>query len=45
MRRLESGEDLQCVAILLRSKVNDFVNGHIIYVDCGIVLTIGKLSN
>lgn len=38
-------EDLQGAAIFLASKASDFVNGHILYVDGGILATIGKPSN
>lgn len=38
-------EDLQGAAIFLSSKASDFVNGHIVYVDGGILATIGKPSN
>jgi len=38
-------EDLQGAAIFLSSKASDFVNGHILYVDGGILATIGKPSN
>lgn len=38
-------DDLQGAAIFLSSKASDFVNGHIIYVDGGILATIGKPSN
>lgn len=38
-------EDLQGASIFLSSKASDFVNGHIIYVDGGILATIGKPSN
>lgn len=37
--------DLQGAAIFLSSKASDFVNGQIIYVDGGILATIGKPSN
>lgn len=37
--------DLQGAAIFLASKASDFVNGHILYVDGGILATIGKPSN
>jgi gluconate 5-dehydrogenase len=37
--------DLAGAAIFLSSKVSDFVNGHILYVDGGILATIGKPSN
>lgn len=38
-------EDLQGAAIFLASKASDFVNGHVLYVDGGILATIGKPSN
>lgn len=38
-------EDLAGAAIFLSSKASDFVNGQIIYVDGGILATIGKPSN
>lgn len=38
-------EDLEGTAIFLASKASDFVNGQIIYVDGGILATIGKPSN
>jgi gluconate 5-dehydrogenase len=38
-------EDLIGAAIFLSSKASDFVNGHILYVDGGILATIGKASN
>ncbi len=38
-------EDLQGAAIFLASKASDFVSGHILYVDGGILATIGKPSN
>jgi gluconate 5-dehydrogenase len=38
-------EDLQGAAIFLASGASDFVNGHIIYVDGGILATIGKPEN
>lgn len=37
--------DLAGAAIFLSSKASDFVNGHIVYVDGGILATIGKPSN
>lgn len=37
--------DLQGVAIFLSSKASDFINGQIIYVDGGILATIGKPAN
>jgi gluconate 5-dehydrogenase len=38
-------EDLQGAAIFLASKASDFVNGHILYVDGGILAFLGKASN
>lgn len=38
-------DDLQGAAIFLSSRASDFVNGHILYVDGGILATIGKPSN
>lgn len=38
-------EELQGAAIFLSSKASDFVSGHILYVDGGILATIGKPSN
>jgi len=38
-------EDLQGAAVFLSAKASDFVNGQIIYVDGGILATIGKPSN
>ncbi|KPK85992.1 MAG: gluconate 5-dehydrogenase [Bacteroides sp. SM23_62_1] len=35
-------DDLKGAAIFLASKASDFVNGHIVYVDGGILATIGK---
>ena len=37
--------DLQGAAIFLASNASDFVNGHILYVDGGILATIGKPIN
>lgn len=37
--------DLAGSAIFLSSKASDFVNGHILYVDGGILATIGKPTN
>lgn len=38
-------EDLAGAAVFLSSKAGDFINGQIIYVDGGILATIGKPSN
>ena len=38
-------KDLQGAAVFLASKASDFVNGQVIYVDGGILATIGKPSN
>jgi len=38
-------EDLQGAAIFLASKASDFVSGHILYVDGGILATLGKAAN
>jgi gluconate 5-dehydrogenase len=38
-------DDLQGTTVFLASKASDFVNGQIIYVDGGILATIGKPSN
>ncbi len=38
-------EDLQGTVLFLASKASDFVNGQVIYVDGGILATIGKPSN
>lgn len=38
-------EDLGGAAVFLASKASDFVNGQILYVDGGILATIGKPSN
>ncbi|MDC3260375.1 gluconate 5-dehydrogenase [Winogradskyella sp.] len=38
-------DDLAGAAIFLGSKASDFVNGHILYVDGGILATIGKPAN
>jgi gluconate 5-dehydrogenase len=37
--------ELVGAAIFLSSKASDFVNGHILYVDGGILATIGKPAN
>lgn len=38
-------DDLQGAAVFLASSASDFVNGQIIYIDGGILATIGKPSN
>lgn len=38
-------DDLAGATIFLSSKASDFVNGHVVYVDGGILATIGKPSN
>ncbi|MEM7283931.1 MAG: gluconate 5-dehydrogenase [Pseudomonadota bacterium] len=38
-------EDLQGAAVFLASSASDFVNGQVLYVDGGILATIGKPSN
>ena len=38
-------EDLAGTAVFLASRASDFVNGQIVYVDGGILATIGKPSN
>ncbi len=38
-------EDLQGSAIFLASQASDFVNGHVLYVDGGILATLGKASH
>jgi gluconate 5-dehydrogenase len=38
-------DDLAGAAIFLASRASDFVNGHVVYVDGGILATIGKPSN
>ena len=38
-------EDLQGAAIFLSSKASDFVNGHVLYVDGGILAALGKAAN
>ncbi len=38
-------DDLQGAAIFLASKASNFVNGQVVYVDGGILATIGKPSN
>jgi gluconate 5-dehydrogenase len=40
-----SPDDLAGAAIFLSAKASDFVNGHILYVDGGILATIGKPAN
>jgi gluconate 5-dehydrogenase len=43
--RWGSPEDLQGAAVFLASPASDFVNGQILYVDGGILATIGKPGN
>lgn len=43
--RWANPEELVGAAIFLSSKASDFVNGHILYVDGGILATIGKPIN
>jgi gluconate 5-dehydrogenase len=38
-------DDLQGAAIFLASPASDFVNGQILYVDGGILASLGKASN
>jgi gluconate 5-dehydrogenase len=38
-------DDLQGAAVFLSSRASDFVTGHILYVDGGILATIGKPAN
>lgn len=38
-------EDLAGTAVFLASRASDFVNGHIVYVDGGILATLGKAMN
>lgn len=38
-------DDLQGAAIFLASKASDFVSGHILYVDGGILASLGKAAN
>ena len=38
-------EDLAGAAVFLASRASDFVNGHVLYVDGGILATIGKPAN
>ena len=40
--RWGEAEDLKGPAIFLASQASDFVNGHILYVDGGILAYIGK---
>lgn len=38
-------DDLQGAVIFLASKASDFVNGHVLYVDGGILASLGKAAN
>ena len=38
-------EDLGGSAVFLASRASDFVNGHVLYVDGGILASLGKASN
>ncbi len=38
-------DDLQGAAIFLSSKASDFVSGHVLYVDGGILASLGKAAN
>jgi gluconate 5-dehydrogenase len=38
-------DELQGAAIFLASSASDFVNGHILFVDGGMLATLGKPSN
>ena len=40
--RWGQAEDLQGPAVFLASDASDFVNGHVVYVDGGILAYIGK---
>ena len=44
-QRWGNPEDLQGAAIFLASQASDFVNGHILYVDGGILASLGKADN
>jgi len=44
-QRWGNSEDLQGAAVFLSSQASNFVNGQIIYVDGGILATIGKPAN
>ena len=43
--RWGNADDLQGAVIFLSSKASDFVNGHILYVDGGILASLGKAAN
>jgi gluconate 5-dehydrogenase len=43
--RWGNADDLQGAVIFLSSKASDFVNGHILYVDGGILASLGKAEN
>ena len=38
-------EDLAGAAVFLASRASDFVNGHILYVDGGILASLGRAAN
>jgi len=44
-QRWGAADDLQGAVIFLSSKASDFVNGHILYVDGGILASLGKAAN
>lgn len=43
--RWGNADDLQGAVVFLSSKASDFVNGHILYVDGGILASLGKAAN
>jgi gluconate 5-dehydrogenase len=43
--RWGNADDLQGAVIFLASKASDFVNGHVLYVDGGILASLGKAAN
>lgn len=44
-QRWGDADDLQGAVIFLSSKASDFVNGHILYVDGGILASLGRAAN